>query len=167
MSFLSLVLTIIIIGVCILSKVSNNPTSHINKDITSQIEKEIKDKLENLGEVKYVMVLNKNISNNKEYIAIVGNELYYDLHDQKGVCLLDEVIDIYVSYKIKERNKLKVLTIVPTFDKETILQGISLTLHKEGEDLTLNLRGYLCYPEKFNKLKIMIENQLVRDNMNS
>lgn len=76
--------------------------------------------------------------------------------------IISEKDHVFMSnYEVLEKNRMRILTIVPTFDKQTILKGINIEIHvKKGStiiasfDNRTNLIGARTHIEKF---KYMVE----------
>ena len=162
MSGFSIFLSILIIVFIIYMGSASKPNSSTGVKIRNDNEEEVIQRLSNIGEIKHVMMLNDNmVSNNKEFVAIVDDILYYELHDNKGFTSLENVRETDISYHVKERNQMKIMSITPTFDKTTILQRIGFTLYKENEDdVKLIFRGFCVTPQKAKKLKLVIDKMI-------
>lgn len=164
MGFLGWFFTILIIVFYILYKMGNTPK--MRNERIKGTEDKIKNQLKEFGELKALCVMNKAIESNEEYLAVVGNEFHYKFNKKEEIIIpIEEIDDIGVEYNVKERNTMKVLTLMPTFDKTTVLIGIKLILFIGSDDITLDIKGFLCNTVKFDRLKKVLEESIKKCNI--
>lgn len=125
-------------------------------------EEKIREKLKDKGEITHLMILNDSkFKYNEEFLALIGNKLYYDLRKGKGVVDLSDLLETEISYEIIESNRLRVVSITPTLDKKTEIRNIKFRLYKESDDFEFNFFGRVVTPQSVKKMKLMIDRHIL------
>lgn len=167
---LVLVLIIILISALVLflimifkkpkEKSVTKPKTEVTKPKTT--EEKIREKLKDKGEITHLMILNDSkFKYNEEFLALIGNKLYYDLRKGKGVVDLSDLLETEISYEVIESNRLRVVSITPTLDKKTEIRNIKFRLYKESDDFEFNFFGRVVTPQSVKKMKLMIDKHIL------
>ncbi|GAA0701267.1 hypothetical protein GCM10008904_07250 [Paraclostridium ghonii] len=112
-----------------------------------KMREEISPKLEELEIVKeniksYVSFLDQDgclIYTKKDKLFLIKNKVgdYKNIHIQE-ICL-DDILEVKVDVHIKERNSMKIISIVPTFDKHTIVLKANMIITTLDEVINLTI----------------------------
>lgn len=152
----------LIMFIVFMAMVVNNsdPNSKVNTQIKANNENISKDELSKLGDLKYVAFLNDGQNyGNSEYIAIIDDYIKVNFNNYKKDVKIKDILKLEVNYKIQEKNRMRFVAIMPTYDKHTKLAEIQFILYMNGiNDIVLTLNGQSVNPHKIKKLQLMIEN---------
>lgn len=130
-----------------------------NEEIKLNKESALKDELSKLGNLKYVVFLNNLNCRNSEYIAIVDDYIKLHFNSYKKDVKIKDILKVEVNYKIQEKNRMRFVAIMPTYDKHTKLTEIQLILYMNGmDDIIFTVDAQSVDTYKIEKLQLMIEN---------
>ena len=151
---------IIFIAVMAMVVEYSDSNSKTNTQIKVNKENSSKDELSKLGDLKYVAFLNDGQNyGNSEYIAIIDDYVKVNFNNYKKDIKIKDILKSEVNYKIQEKNRMRFVAIMPTYDKHTKLTEIQFILYMNGmNDIILTLNGQSVNPHKIKKLQLMIEN---------
>lgn len=132
-------------------------------DMNRKIESKVMDKGEKLrrefkskGKLKYFTYFI-----NHEYFAVVDNYLHVNIGTLKGKTNINNIIGTEIKYHVSQKNKMRFMSIMPTYDKYTKLVKIELILYREGRgDVNFILDPNVVDDQSIKKLKLILDKMI-------
>lgn len=116
------------------------------------------------------LIANENIkfiifsSQNTDYISVSNDEIIYMWNRSKGTINIKNIMATEINYSISERNKMKIVSVVPEYNKKTVLNEIRFTVYRrKGEDFTFNINPNSVTEQKIKKLKLIIDEEVEKN----
>ena len=120
----------------------------------NRVKKNVNDKYEN-----YKFSLFND--NGSEYLLITeNNTIVFTTYDTNKEININDILKVELKYNIKEKNKQKVLTVMPTFDKDTSLISIELKIFTYSNNDLSHIFKVIRYPNLEDRLENNLENRL-------
>lgn len=82
-------------------------------------------------------------SEDKLFLITDSKEDYHNI-DIKEICL-DDILEIKVDVQIKERSKMKIVSVVPTFDKHTTIMKANMVITTLDEVINLMVDNTILF----------------------
>lgn len=113
----------------------------------NRVKKNVNDKYEN-----YKFSLFND--NGSEYLLITeNNTIVFTTYDTNKEININDILKVELKYNIQENNKQKVLTVMPTFDKNTSLISIELKIFTYSDNDLSYIFKVIRYPNLENRLE--------------
>lgn len=104
---------------------------------------------------------------NNDYYGIVNNRLWICKDNRQHRIKLDNVIGTEMKYQVSEKSKMKVMTVVPTFDKQTRLVKFELILYSRvGSDTKLVFTPQIVDEQRIRKMQLLL-NEMIEEGKSS
>lgn len=133
------------------------------KDKNESKARDLRNEFRKKGDLKYFAYFE-----NSEYFAIVDNYLHVNIGTLKGKTNIDYIMATEIKYQISEKNKLRFVSIMPTYDKYTKLVAIELILYRRGkEDVNFILDAETVSEQKIKKLKMILDEMIKGRELNA
>lgn len=143
---------------------AESPKEQQKREFEEGVVKTLKEK----GHIKYITFMNSINAYSREYIAIVNNQLRIKLTDGIHIFNIHKILEVEVNYKVLERNTMRMMTIMPTYDKNIIVQGTELILYMEdSDDFLLTMSVDDINPILVKKLKLLLEKIMNEEKVNN
>lgn len=150
-----LVLIIIVVGTIIWQ----NETDDMNRLVENKIMnigEELRRKFSSQGKVKYFAYFI-----NHEYFAVVDNFLHVNINGRKGKTNINNVMMVEIKYHVSEKNRMRFMSVMPTYDKYTKLVAIELILYRRGkDDVNFILDPGIVNDQDIKKLKMVLDEMI-------
>lgn len=92
--------------------------------------------------------------NGSEYLLVTENDnIVFVSYETNKEININDIIKVELKYNIQENNKQKVLTIMPTFDKNTSLISIELKIFTYSDNDLSYIFKAIRYPNLENRLE--------------
>lgn len=99
--------------------------------------------------------------NGSEYLLITeNNTIVFTTYDTNKEININDILKVELKYNIKEKNKQRVLTVMPTFDKDTSLISIELKIFTYSNNDLSHIFKVIRYPNLEDRLENNLENRL-------
>lgn len=120
----------------------------------NRVKKNVNDKYKNY---KFSLFSNSG----SEYLLITeNNTIVFVSYDNNKEININDILKVELKYNIKEKNKQKVLTVMPTFDKYTSLISIELKIFTYSNNDLSHIFKVSKYPNLEDRLENNLENRL-------
>lgn len=130
-----------------------NASDANDREINRRSSMKVRQRLSKNGKEKYFAYFK-----NDEYLAVIDNYLHVKVGRLKGKTNLNNVMGTEIKYHVSERNRMRFMSVMPTFDKHTRLVKIELILYRRGEsDVNLILNPDIVSDQRIKKLKMVID----------
>lgn len=154
-----------LIGIIIFCAWVEHEKDETNKKVEREIINEgekLRREFKSKGKLKYFIYLK-----NHEYFAVVDNYLHVNIGTLKGKTNIYNVMATEIKYKISEKNRMRFVSILPTYDKYTKLVEIELILYRRNKgDVNFILSPNDASEQQIKKLKMVLD-EIINENITS
>lgn len=153
---IALVICICIVAFCMwIQYEADDMNRKIENRVTNRGE-EIRRELKRKGKVKYFAYFKSG-----EYFAVVDNYLHVNIGTLKGKTNINNVMGTEIKYQVSEKNRMRFVSVMPTYDKYTKLVGIELILYRRNNgDVNFLLDPNIASEQQVKKLKMVLDEMI-------
>ena len=153
------IVSLVVIILFSLMKECFSSNSDAYAEIRINTENKIVSKLSELGDIKYLVFLNENSAySSTSHLAIVDDCMKIKVGNLERIVKIKDILKFEIRYEIEEQNKMRFVSMMPTYDKKVQINSIQIILYLDGlNDIILNLNPQTVSDYKIKKLQLMIE----------
>lgn len=131
------------------------------KDVRRNKAAEAKKYLVKKGKIKFF-----TYCKNDNYYGIVDNDLWICGNGRLFRIQIENIMKTELKYHVIEKNKMKFMTIMPTFDKHTRLVKFELVIYaRVGSDTNLVFTPQIVDLQRIEKLQMLL-NEMIEEGKN-
>lgn len=155
------ILAIIVVGGIIIQSETEDMNRLVHNKIMNKGE-ELRREFRKQGELKYFAYFI-----NHEYFAVVDNYLHVNIGTLKGKTNINNVMATEIKYHVSEKNRMRFMSVMPTYDKYTKLVNIELILYRHNKgDVNFILNPDDASEQQIKKLKMVLD-EIINENITS